>query len=201
MSCKFTFSFQQPVKTGIFSGKDSIPHLIILFNTPTFGDIRNQSLFKPGWNSKKYGSLQPVFNISAIQQLMEEHLGYSGSDLLAKVFVITIKINEHFIPQNPGQSTGISHHFIALKTYIGLLQIGISVKNHKLQAPICPVIKEFLNCLDFAIRGAPDKFGQILATDIKIGVEVLKTVESPVKIIVLNPVFAKIHLVTLIELC
>ena len=132
---------------------------------------------------------------------MEEHLSYTGSDLLAKVFVVAIKINEHFIPQDPGQSSGITHHFIAFQTNIGLLQIGIAVKNHELQPPICPVIKEFLNCLDFTIRGAPDKFGQILASDIKIGVEVLKTVESPVKIIVLNPVFAKIHLVTLIELC
>ena len=104
--------------------------------------------------------------------------------------MVSIEVQKHLGSDDVGNATHVVF-IIRHQTNIALFQVGEVIKNDELNALVEDGFHFRFNHRDL-FRGIPGCIlGQLFPIQVEIGIEVIKFVISPQKIVVLYPVFSK----------
>ncbi len=191
-ACQQFILFRHSVKLQVTFAQKSVTKFVVHVCIKAITYIGSQAFGIPVREVKEDGTLNAVFDIAAIHELLEEDARNPCTESAPEVVMVAIKINEDFIADNTGNATDVAvFHFIIFEADVGLFHIAEAVKNHHLQSAGDFIIEHTLDIAHVFIGRFANEAGQLIAAKVEVHIYVFETVIIPEEVVVLDTVFAE----------
>ena len=184
----------------VFPRNDPILHPVLKLIVPGIGNEGDQSLQVP-FRQVDHGAVgQVVPQTVSEHHFCEQHLGYRSPDLSLEFHMVPVKIEEYLVLNDLGGPPDVVLLVFGYQPDIALPEIRHLVIGKENEPSFDVVIEKPFDERQLLFHKIGHIKGEVCSVLVGIDIETVESVEFPVPVVELHPVFPEIHLHPVVKL-